>query len=128
MQLQGTKESTKIVDTKGLDKMTHNSGQVFMIRILPAESIFEEESTDVHLNIMTLPEEFYMLFGELHQLPPYRAPFDHKIPLQKYSNPINSRPYIYSSRKKDIIEQLLQEILDQGIVQPSYSPYASPVV
>lgn len=30
--------------------------------------------------------------------------------------------------KKDIIEKLVQEMLDQGVIQHSTSPYASPVV
>lgn len=50
--------------------------------------------------------------------------------LEKYSssNPINIRPYRYSSAHKDVIERLVQEIFDQGIVQTSSNPYTSPMV
>lgn len=41
---------------------------------------------------------------------------------------MNKRPYRYPSVKKDIIEGLVQQMLDQGIIQPSCSPFASPVV
>ncbi|XP_070031857.1 uncharacterized protein [Nicotiana tomentosiformis] len=34
----------------------------------------------------------------------------------------------YPSVKKDIIEGLVQQMLDQGIIQPSCSPFASPMV
>lgn len=54
VQLQGVRETTKIMDANGLDKMTHNSGHLFMIRVLPAESLTEEESDDIHLEIVTL--------------------------------------------------------------------------
>ena len=68
------------------------------------------------------------MFGDPKQHPPSRSTFDHRIPLQKDSNPVNNRPYRYFPRKKDIIEQLVQEMLEQGIVKPSYIPYVSPVV
>lgn len=42
--------------------------------------------------------------------------------------PVNKRPYRYPSVKKDVIESLVQQMLDQGIIQPSCSPFASPVV
>ncbi|KAH0781176.1 hypothetical protein KY290_000774 [Solanum tuberosum] len=48
--------------------------------------------------------------------------------LGKLTEPVNKRPYRYPSVKKDIIEELVQQMLDQGIVQPSSSPFASPVV
>ena len=41
---------------------------------------------------------------------------------------MNKRPYRYASTKEDIIENLVQQMLDQGVIQPSYSPFASPVV
>lgn len=41
---------------------------------------------------------------------------------------VSKRPYRYPGIKKDIIEKLVQEMLDQGVLQHSTSPYASPVV
>lgn len=61
-------------------------------------------------------------------LPPHRGSFDHRIPLIDKANPVNKRPYRYPGIKKDVIEKLVQEMLDQGVVQHSTSPYASPVV
>lgn len=42
--------------------------------------------------------------------------------------PVIIRPYRYPLTQKDIIQKLVQEMLDSGIVQPSSSPFASPVV
>lgn len=44
------------------------------------------------------------------------------------TSPINLRPYRYSLRHKDIIEKLVEELLDRGVIQASSSPFASPVV
>lgn len=48
--------------------------------------------------------------------------------LHNNTEPINKRPYRYPSVKKDIIGKLVQQTLDKGMVQPSCSPFVSPVV
>lgn len=60
-------------------------------------------------------------------LPPKRGVFDHRIPLEMGACPVNIRPYRYPL-KQDVIEQLIQEMVDRGIIQNSSSPFASPVV
>ena len=57
-----------------------------------------------------------------------RGGFDHRIPLKKEDTTVNIRTYRYSLKHRDIIEQLIQDMLDKGIIQPSCSPFASPVV
>lgn len=44
------------------------------------------------------------------------------------SAPINSRPYRYSPLQKNVIESMVEEMLEQGIIQHNSSPYASPMV
>ncbi|XP_070011218.1 uncharacterized protein LOC142162326 [Nicotiana tabacum] len=61
-------------------------------------------------------------------LPPQRGTFDHSIPLQPRTKPINIRPYRYSSLKKDIIKKLIKDMLQQDVIQYSNSPFASPVI
>ncbi|XP_060212277.1 uncharacterized protein LOC132639908 [Lycium barbarum] len=72
--------------------------------------------------------EFKELFVEPTTLPPSRGVFDHRVVLQAGTEPINKRPYKYPSVKKDVIESLVNQMLKQGIIQPSYSPFAAPVV
>lgn len=60
-------------------------------------------------------------------LPPPR-PFDHRIPLLRGAQPVNVRPYRYSPTQKDEIEKQLAEMLSNGIIKPSNSPYASHVL
>lgn len=44
------------------------------------------------------------------------------------SKPVHLPPYKTSPEKKRIINQLVQELIDIGVVEPSFSPYSSPVV
>ncbi|XP_062080683.1 uncharacterized protein LOC133785470 [Humulus lupulus] len=71
--------------------------------------------------------EFQDVFAEPTQLPPHRLT-DHRIFLQPGSKPVNVRPYRYPYFQKDIIEQLVREMEHYGFVQPSNSPYSSPVL
>lgn len=51
----------------------------------------------------------------------------HRIAL-KHNRPIRSPPYRVSDEKKRIIQDQVEEMLRDGIIRPSTSPYASPVV
>jgi hypothetical protein len=42
--------------------------------------------------------------------------------------PVNIRPYKYSPAQKDEIERQIAEMMQNGIIKPSQSPYASPVL
>lgn len=50
------------------------------------------------------------------------------FPLLPDSVPVNSRPYRYSPLQKDKIEKQVDEMIEAGLVQPSMSPFASPVL
>lgn len=75
-----------------------------------------------------LLQQYHDIFEEPATLPPPRPGFDHRIPLQEGTNPFSIRPYRYSVLQKDIIDTLVDDMLKQGIIQHSNSPFASPVV
>jgi hypothetical protein len=77
--------------------------------------------------IQTLIQVYDPIFQEPKQLPPQRA-MDHHIPLIPGATPVNVKPYRYSPSQKDETESQLQEMLRNGIIQPSVSPFASPVL
>ena len=67
------------------------------------------------------------IFSDPEGLPPARR-HDHRIPLLDERQTVNLRSYRYSGLQKDTLEKLVEEMLQAGIVQPSNSPFASPVV
>jgi hypothetical protein len=67
------------------------------------------------------------LFQEPTSLPPQR-PFDHAIPTIPGVQPVNIKPYRYNPSQKDKIERQVKEMLLHGVIQPSCSPFASPVI
>lgn len=73
-------------------------------------------------------EQFCDIFQDPVSLPPSRPGFNHKITLKEGSNPVNLRPYKYPLLQKDVIESMTKELLDQGIIKPRNSAFASPVV
>ena len=78
--------------------------------------------------IHRLTDQFQDIFEEPKVLPPFRRNHDHKIVLKEVSNPVNQRPYRYAVQQKNEIDKMIQDLLQAGTVQPSSSPYASPVV
>lgn len=67
------------------------------------------------------------IFDEPKSLPPKRA-FDHHIPLEPNSKPVNVRPYRFPHFQKKEIENQVQQMLDSGTIKPSTSAYSSPVL
>lgn len=67
------------------------------------------------------------LFKEPNVLPPSRD-FDRKIPLLPSVKPVNVKPYRYAPTQKDEIERQIKEMLANGVIRPSHSPFASSVI
>ena len=76
--------------------------------------------------IQQLLEEFGELFEVPVDLPPIRA-CDHAIPLLPGAAPVQVRPYRYAPALKNEIEAQITEMLQNGIIQKSNSPFSSSV-
>nr|GEV07607.1 RNA-directed DNA polymerase, eukaryota [Tanacetum cinerariifolium] len=72
-------------------------------------------------------QEFKDVFAIPYALPPQRS-FDHKILLKDESTMVNIRPYRYPPNQKDLIEAMVNELMETGVVRPSHIPYSSPIV
>ncbi|GKD87797.1 hypothetical protein Tco_1358951 [Tanacetum coccineum] len=53
---------------------------------------------------------------------------DHSIVLQKGVNTIKVRPYCYPVSQKTQIEIMVADMLEEGLIQPSSSPFSGPVL
>ncbi|GJX59436.1 ty3-gypsy retrotransposon protein [Tanacetum coccineum] len=71
--------------------------------------------------------KYNTVFDEPRNLPPLRSR-THSIPLVPNSTPPNIRPYRYPFSQKTEIEQQVEELLAAGFIQPSTSPFSSPVL
>nr|KYP61075.1 Retrovirus-related Pol polyprotein from transposon 17.6 [Cajanus cajan] len=83
--------------------------------------------TNLHPDLLKLLEEFHQVFTQPHGLPPPR-PHDHHITLLPQSQPVNVKPYRYPHSQKEAMSTILFNMLQEGIVIPSTSPYSSPVL
>ncbi|WVZ00696.1 hypothetical protein V8G54_026765 [Vigna mungo] len=77
--------------------------------------------------VRDLLSSFTSLFSEPSSLPPPRNT-DHAIPLLPNSQPVNVRPYKYPHFHKLEIERQVSKMIASGWIQPSSSPFSSPVL
>jgi hypothetical protein len=67
------------------------------------------------------------VFAAQVSYPPPRS-CTHTTPLIPGTRPISIRPYCYAPTLKDEIECQVQEMLQAGLIQPSNSPFSSPIL
>ncbi|XP_019462912.1 PREDICTED: uncharacterized protein LOC109361830 [Lupinus angustifolius] len=124
----------KTVKNQQFGKILHQGVHLSMIQVGEEEWFLlhslttHAEQTAIPSSIEPILQQYADVFSSPTQLPPIRVDHDHKIPLLHNTDPVNKRPYRYAKQQKDIIDKLVQEMLDYGVIQNSNSPYASPVV
>lgn len=126
ISLQGIdNKDINIVSFKTMSKWTLKEGEALPIEVQP---IFQTcTKAQVSASLRELLDKFAGLFEEPSTLPPYRS-HDHKIPLLPGAAPVNVRPYRYPYFQKSEIEKIIKEMLASGVIQPSVSPFSSPVL
>lgn len=67
------------------------------------------------------------VFAETKCLPPKRY-IEHGIELKEGVAPIQQRPYRVSHALKNEVENIIRDLLDQGLIHTSSSPFSSPVL
>ncbi|XP_026416204.1 uncharacterized protein LOC113311598 [Papaver somniferum] len=125
--LQGNTSSAQISMISGSDlhkwlkKNKHGLvGSLFSITACEHES-------EVPDPIKPLLHKYESIFQEPTSLPPSRT-HDHHIPLKPLTTPPNQRPYRIPYLQKEVVEQLVQEMLKSGVIQHTHSPFSSPVI
>ncbi|XP_062153129.1 uncharacterized protein LOC133861362 [Alnus glutinosa] len=105
--------------------LKRNHAQMRLHAIVLGAQQTGKESMDQQVSIIL--SEFDELFKEPRGLSPTRS-HDHQIRLTPGSGPTNVRPYRYPYYQKIEIEKMVSALLQTGVVQPSTSPYSSPVL
>lgn len=82
---------------------------------------------DIPIPLQGVMKQFTAVFNMPSGLPPMRSK-QHQITLKNGSNLVSVRPYRYPQIQKDEIERLVADMMQAGIIQPSISPFSSPVL
>ncbi|KAJ4789708.1 polyprotein [Rhynchospora pubera] len=101
--------------------------EVILAHLFHVDSLEDKARHEVSPEIGQVLVQYRDVFEEPNELPPHRK-VDHQIPLLPNTNPINQRPYRHSYFQKLEIEKIVSELLKNGFIQPSSSPFASPVL
>ncbi|XP_019252808.1 PREDICTED: uncharacterized protein LOC109231614 [Nicotiana attenuata] len=108
-------------------KQLLKKGQAIWSHLFTLSAEEGSEARELPVEIEGVLKKYPDVFLEPTSLPPKRA-HDHLIPLKTDANPVSIRPYRYSFFQKNEIEKQVNEMLHNGIIQPSHSPFSSPVL
>ena len=81
--------------------------------------------TNLDSKVAILLHTYNEVFAIPKGLPPPRSQ-NHAIPLLPGSGPVKVRPYRYPHSQKLQIEKMIKEMLEEGIIVPSTSPFFFP--
>ncbi|XP_042059584.1 uncharacterized protein LOC121804108 [Salvia splendens] len=135
VMLRGVQPSPRLISLQSLALLTaHSSSHEFYEIIqIDAEAVgagtttVEDFPPDTSPDVRLVLEQFRPVFVVPMRMPP-RRDFDHRIHLLPDSKPVNVRPYRYPYFQKNEIERQVREMLEQGIIQRSHSPFSSMVL
>ncbi|XP_042027297.1 uncharacterized protein LOC121774499 [Salvia splendens] len=133
--LQGLMPGPKQISLQSLYALTTQSADNEFYEIVLIDSATEGVSTaeqesfppDLPSDIMEVLTAHRGVFDQPRGVPP-PCPFDHRIHLLPGTRPVNVRPYRYLYFQKTEIEKQVRDMLEQGIIRHSHSPFSSPVL
>uniref|UniRef100_A0A2N9HS09 Reverse transcriptase domain-containing protein n=1 Tax=Fagus sylvatica TaxID=28930 RepID=A0A2N9HS09_FAGSY len=90
--------------------------------------VLKSEETTLKTEDISVVKEFPDVFSEdLHGLPPERE-VEFTIDLVPGTGPISKAPYRMAPAELKELKEQLQDLLDQGFIRPSASPWGAPVL
>lgn len=125
-QLQGeTKPEATVISCKSMTRLLRKEREAMLVQVAPAMS--NQKVNPYPEQLQPVITKYAELFLPPTALPPVRD-HDHRIELLPNTTPISVRPYRYPHFQKAEIEKIVQELLENGVIKPSVSPYSSPVL
>lgn len=107
---------------------THSISALFHITPIPAQpNLPTRPSPSPPSSVAIILDRYTSIFTEPTQLPPARN-IQHHIHLLPNTTPVNVRPYRYPHFQKTEIETQISFMLASGLIQPSHSPFSSPIL
>ncbi|XP_060178154.1 uncharacterized protein LOC132608099 [Lycium barbarum] len=116
----------KVMTANGVKQLC-KKGQAIWAHLFTLSATKAQEEKNIPEDIAQILEQFPDVFLEPTSLPPRRQ-HDHYIPLKPDSAPVSIRPYRYNFFQKNEIEKQVKDMVQNGIIQPSHSPFSSPVL
>ena len=115
----------KKLSLKSLSPVYHDPFESTDVLLMSA--IVPPVTTGLEPRIAALLSSFEDIFAIPTALPPLRG-HDHAINLTSGVSAISVHPYRYLHARKVVMEKMVQEMLEAGIIRPSVSPFSSHVL
>lgn len=119
-----------------MKRVTRTKQRAFLVRVTEStEQAYKvaaiHEAHDQGLipqaELDALLSEYSDVFGELDKLPPKRK-IAHLIPLEPGAKPIFKHMYRLTQKEKAEVERQIKDLLAEGLIEPSSSPWGAPVL
>jgi hypothetical protein len=109
---------------------TNSIDQYFTIQLM--DSVIPQDTlvdlpTNIEPELAILLHTYKEVFRTPSGLPPPRD-HNHEIHLKEGTQPVKVKPYRYPHSQKEEIEKMVQDMLQQGIIRPSNSPFSAPII
>ena len=126
--LRGDPALTKSpVSLRSIAKLVKAEGVGYMVEMRALHKEDEENPEKISDEYIEILKEYPEVTAPIQGLPPRRTR-DHAIITKEGASPANLRPYRYGYHQKTEIEHMVKDMIRAGIIQPSTSPYSSPVL
>ncbi|KZV57116.1 peroxidase 64 [Dorcoceras hygrometricum] len=128
VELKGDPTLERIMlSLKSICKVTEVEFSATLFTVMSTHRDGIEETREHPKEIQEVLNRFRMIFDKPQELHLSRSQ-DHATNIKDGQGPVQVRPYRYAHRQKNENERLVTEMLAAGVIQPSTSPYSSPVI